>query len=66
MAIKSRRLRLEAHVTRMGEYSSLKTLTVESTARRPLGKPRNRWEDNIRKYINPLSGYFAYLLTLPQ
>ena len=46
---KSRRLRWEGHVGRMEEgRSSLKILTGKPTEKRPLGKPRRRWEDNIR------------------
>ena len=37
------------HVARMEEgWSSLKLLTGKPTEKRPLGKPRRRWEDNIR------------------
>ena len=28
--------------------SSLKVLTGKSTGERPLGRPRQKWEDNIR------------------
>ena len=28
--------------------SALKTLTGKPTGKRPLGRPRRRWEDNIR------------------
>ena len=28
--------------------SAFKTVTSESTGKRPLGKPRHRWEDNVR------------------
>ena len=45
--IKSRRLRLAGHVARMEEgRSAFKMLT--GTGKRPLGRPRRRWEDNIR------------------
>ena len=47
--IKSRRLRWTEHVARMAESrSALKILTGKSTGKRPLGRPRRRWEDNIR------------------
>ena len=43
-AIKSRRLRWASHVTRMEDgRSAFKILTGK-----PLGRPRRRWEDNIR------------------
>ena len=47
--IKSRRLRWAGHVARMEEgRSALKILTGKPTGKRPLGRPRRRWEDNIR------------------
>ena len=47
--IKSRRLRWTRHVARMEEgRSAFKVLTGKPTGKRPLGRPRRRWEDNIR------------------
>ena len=47
--IKSIRLRLGGHVTRMEEgRSAFIILTGKPTGKRPLGRPRRRWEDNIR------------------
>ena len=47
--IKSRRLRGAGHVARLEDGSSdLKILTGKSRGKRPLGRPRRRWEDNIR------------------
>ena len=47
--IKSRRLRLAGHVARMEKgRSAFKILTGKPTGKRPLRKPRSRWEDNIR------------------
>ena len=47
--IKSRRLRWAGHVARMDEgRSAFKILTRKHTGKRPLGRPRRRWEDNIR------------------
>ena len=47
--IKSIRLRWAGHVARMEESgSALKILTGKPTGKRPLGRPRRRWEDNIR------------------
>ena len=47
--IKSRRLRWAGHVARMEESrSAIKMLTGKPTGKRPLGRPRRRWEDNIR------------------
>ena len=47
--IKSRRLRWTGHVVRMEEgRSSFKILSGKPTGRRPLGRPRRRWENNIK------------------
>ena len=47
--IKSRRLRWAGHVVRMEDgRSAFKILTGKHTGKRPLGRPRRRWEDNIR------------------
>ena len=47
--IKSRRLRWAGHVVTMEEgRSAFKILTGKPTGKRPLGRPRRRWEDNIR------------------
>ena len=43
--IKSRRLRWAGHVTRMEEgRSAFKILTGKPTGKRPLGRPRRRWQ----------------------
>ena len=52
---KSRRLRWEGHVARMEEgRSAFKILTGEPTGKRPLGRPRRRWEDNIRMNLEEI------------
>ena len=44
--IKSRRLRWIPHVARMeGSRSAFKIVIGKSTGKRPLGRPRHRWED---------------------
>jgi hypothetical protein len=46
--IKSRRMRWAGHVARMGEERKLyKVLVGKSEGKRPLGRPRRRWEDAI-------------------
>ena len=46
--IKSRRLRWAGHVARMDEVRSVfKMLTGKHKGRRPLGRPRLRWQDNM-------------------
>ena len=47
--IESRKLRWAGHVARMEEgRGALKILTGKPTGKRPLGRPKRRWEDNIR------------------
>jgi hypothetical protein len=47
--IKSRRLRWAGHVARMGERrGAYRALVGKSEGRRPLGRSRRRWEDNIK------------------
>ena len=47
--IKSIRLRRAGHVARVEESgSTMKILTGKPTGKRPLGRPRSRWDDNIR------------------
>ena len=46
--IKSRRLRWAGHETRMEEGRSAFKISIgKRTGKRPLGRPRRRWEDNI-------------------
>ena len=52
---KSRRLRWAGRVARMEEgRSAFKILTGKPTGKRPLGRPRRRWEDNIRMYLKEI------------
>jgi hypothetical protein len=47
--MKSRRMRLAGHVVRMGKKRNAYRLLVgRPEERRPLGRPRRRWLDNIR------------------
>jgi hypothetical protein len=46
--IKSRRMRWARHVARMGEgRDAYRVLVGKPEGKRPLGRPRRRWEDNI-------------------
>jgi hypothetical protein len=52
--IKARRMRWAGHVARMGEVRGAYNILVgRPEGRRPLGRPRRRWEDNIM--MNPKS-----------
>ena len=47
--IKSRRMRRAGHVARMGEERGVyRVLVGKPEEKRPLGRPRRRWVDNIR------------------
>ena len=47
--IKSRRMRWAGHVARMGERRDIyRVLVGKPEGKRPLGRPRRRWDDNIK------------------
>ena len=47
--VKSRRMRWAGHVACMGEDRGVhRVLVGKPEGRRPLGRPRRRWEDNIK------------------
>jgi hypothetical protein len=47
--IKSRMMRLAGHVARMGEKrNAYRILVGMPEGKRPLGRPRRRWVDNIK------------------
>jgi hypothetical protein len=47
--IKSRRIRWARHVARRGERrGTYRVLVGKPKRKRPLGRPRRRWEDNIK------------------
>jgi hypothetical protein len=47
--IKSRRMRWSGHVAHMGESRDIyRVLVGKPEGKRPLGRPRHRWEDNIK------------------
>ena len=53
--IKSRRSRWPGHVARMEEVrSTFNILTGTPTGNRPWGRPRRRWENNIRMYLEEI------------
>jgi hypothetical protein len=47
--IKSRRVKWTGHTVCMGEKRSIhRVLVGKLVGKRPLGRPRHRWEDNIK------------------
>jgi hypothetical protein len=47
--IKSRRMRWAGHVARLGGRGIYRTLVRKPEGKRPLGRPKRRWKDNIKK-----------------
>ena len=55
--IKSRRMRWAGHVARMEEGRGvLKVLVGKPDGKRPLGRPRSRWDDNIKMDLQEVKG----------
>jgi hypothetical protein len=52
--IKARRMRWAGHVERMGEVRGAYNILVGKPEGRPLGRPRRRWENNIKKYLREI------------
>jgi hypothetical protein len=44
----SKRMRLAGHVAQMRENNANRILTGKAEGKRPLGRPRHRWLDNIK------------------
>ena len=61
--IKSRRMRWAGHVARMGEERGVfRVLLRKSVGRRPLGRPRRRWVDNIGMDLQEVGcGYMDWI-----
>ena len=61
--IKSRRMRWAGHVARMGEErGAYKVLVGKPEGKRPLGRPRRRWVDNIRMDLQEVGcGYVDWI-----
>ena len=56
-AVKSRRMRWAGHVARMGEDRGVhRVLVGKPEGKRLLGKPRRRWEDNIKMDFQEVGG----------
>jgi hypothetical protein len=65
--IKSRRMRWVGHVARMWEGRSVYRVLVERPeGKRPLGRPRRRWEDNIKLDLRERGINGAYWIRLAQ
>jgi hypothetical protein len=63
----SRRMRWAGHVARMGKGRSVyRVLVGRSEGKRPLGRPRRRWEDNIKMDLGELGVDGAKWIQLSQ
>ena len=55
--VKSRRMRSAGHVVRLGEGRGVHRILVGKLGRKsPLGRPRRRWEDNIKMDLREVGG----------
>ena len=55
--VKSRRIRWAGHVARMGEGRGVyRVLVGKPEGKRPLGRPRRRWEDDIKMDLQEVGG----------
>ena len=61
--IKSRRMRWAGHVAHMGEESgAYRVLVRKPEGKRPLGRPRRRWVDNIGMDVQEVGcGYVDWI-----
>jgi hypothetical protein len=65
--IKSRRMRWAGHVARMGEKrNAYMVLLGNPEERRPLGRPRRRWVDDIKMDLREIEWYGIDWIDLAQ
>src|SRR5215831_10162697 len=65
--VKSRRMRWAGHVARMGEERGVhRVLVGKPEGKRPVGRPRRRWEDNIKMDLQHVGGSRGVWMELAQ
>jgi hypothetical protein len=65
--VKSRRMRLVGHVAHMGEGRGVhRVLVGKPDGKKPLGRPRRKWDDNIKMDIPEVGGGCGDWLELDQ
>jgi hypothetical protein len=65
--IKSRRMRWAGHVARMQEGRGIyRVLVGRLEGKRPLGRPKRRWEDNIKMDLREIGIDGANVIRLAQ
>jgi hypothetical protein len=63
--VKSRSMRCAGHVERMGEGRGVhRVLVGKPERRRPLGRPRRKWEDNIKMNLQEVGGGYEEWMDL--
>jgi len=65
--VKSRRMRWAGHVARMGQGRRVyRVLVRKPEGKRPLGRPRRRWKDNIKMDVQEVGGSCGDWMELAQ
>jgi hypothetical protein len=65
--IKSRRMKWAGHVARIGEMRNAHRILVgKPEGKRPLGKPRSRWVDNIKMNLREIEWDGVDLIDMAQ
>ena len=65
--VKSRRMRWAGHVARVGEGRGVhRVLVGKREGKRPLGRPRRRWESNIKMDLQEVGGSCGDWMELAQ
>ena len=65
--VKSRRMKWARHVARMGEDSGVHRVCVwKPEGKRPLGRPKRRWEYNINMDLQEVGEGRGYWMELAQ
>ena len=65
--VKSRRMRWTGHVARKGQGRGVyRVLVGKPEGKRPLGRPRRRWEDNIKMDLQGVGGSCGDWMELAQ
>ena len=64
--VKSGRMRWAGHETRMGPRGVHRVLVGKPEGKRPLGRPRRRWEDNIKMDLQEVGGSCGDWMELAQ
>jgi len=65
--VKSRRMRWAGHVARMGDGRGVhRVLIGKPEGKRTLGRPRRRWEDNIKMDLQEVGGLCEDWMDLAQ